>query len=70
MHAEGREPRRIRLLEDYLDLKTGVAYPAGTILVRLPCSGQYGLEGTKLGEKCAGHWALVQQLSKVEVLEA
>lgn len=44
-------PYSIKLTQDYLDLETGIAYPAGTILYRQP-SGQYAVKGTGLGGEC------------------
>lgn len=49
------EPKRIRLTEDFLDLRVGMAYPEGTVLIRLssgPAPSQYGLPGTRLGQEC------------------
>lgn len=52
------QPPRIRLTRDYHDPKTGIAYPAGTILVRT-ASGQYTFPGTPLGgEAIAGLFLL------------
>jgi hypothetical protein len=59
------EPKRVRLTEDYLDLKVGMAYPAGTVLIRSPHSGQYTLEETRLGQECVAGFFLIRDICEV-----
>lgn len=61
------QPQRIRLTEDFIDLKVGMAYRKGTVLVRLNSGGQYGLEGTRLGQECV--YSLTPLLGIYEVIE-
>lgn len=61
-----KEPARVRLTKDYLDLQVGMAYRAGTILVRQQ-SGQYALDGTKLGGECVAGLFLLRGI--YEILE-
>lgn len=61
------EPKRVWLTADFLDLKTGMAYPAETILIRSPHAGptteaQYMLEGTKLGQECVAGFFLIRDI--------
>lgn len=58
--------RRVRLTDDYFDLKTGIGFPVDTILVRSPHSGQYQREGTPLGGECVSHFALIKDICKPE----
>lgn len=53
------KPARIRLTQDFLDFKVGMGYPKGTELVRMP-SGQYALEGTRLGQECVAGLFLLE----------
>lgn len=55
------QPSRVILTKDYLDFKTGMGYPKGTILVRLP-SSQYGIEGTGLGQECIAGFFLIRDI--------
>jgi hypothetical protein len=62
------EPKRIRLTEDFIDLRVGMAYPAGTELVRLggpKAASQYGLEGTGLGQECVAGLFLLKGLYEI-----
>lgn len=62
------EPKKVRLTEDFLDLKVGMAYPAGTILHRLSAGeapSQYGLEGTRLGQECVTGFFLIRHVCEV-----
>ncbi len=60
-------PRVVRLTRDYLDLRVGLAYPAGTVLHRKDDTGQYITEGTKLGQLCVATFSLIRD--HCEVLE-
>jgi len=60
------EPQRVRLTDDFLDFKTGMGYPAGTVLIRSPYSGQYMLEGTGLGGECIAGFFLIHDICKPE----
>lgn len=65
-NTEELKPKRVRLIEDYLDFQTGISYASGTILERTQ-SGQYAPPGTKLGEGgCVAFFALIQGICKVE----
>jgi hypothetical protein len=59
------EPRRVRLLEDFLDTKAGVGFPKGTELIRLPGSSQYAPEGTQLGQDCATGFFLIKDICEI-----
>jgi len=63
--TKSQEPKRVRLVEDYLDLKVGMAYKSGTILVRSPWSGQYMIEGTRLGGECIAYFSLIRGICEV-----
>lgn len=58
------EPKRVRLTGDYLDLKVGMGYRAGTVLVRLQ-SSQYGPEGTGLGDECVAGFFLIRDICEI-----
>ncbi len=58
------EPARVRLTEDFVDLPIGMAYPAGTVLVRSTLSGQYMIEGTKLGQECVAGFFLIRDIAE------
>lgn len=66
MKKEFVEPKRVRLTEDYLDLRVGIGYRAGTILIRTQ-SGQYAIEGTRLGGECVAGLFLIRNI--YEILE-
>lgn len=53
------EPKRVRLTEDFIDMRVGMAYPAGTELARTQ-SGQYAVDGTKLGGECVAGYFLIR----------
>lgn len=56
-------PERVRLTDDYFDLKTGVGFPVDTILVRSPHgTGQYAPEGARLGEPCVPYFAAIKNI--------
>lgn len=60
-----KQPSRVILTKDYLDFKTGMGYPKGTILVRLGKGigqNQYGLEGTRLGQECIAGFFLIRDI--------
>ena len=62
------EPKRIRLTEDFIDLKVGMAYPKGTVLIRSQHgTGQYMLEGTRLGQPCVAGLFLLKGIFEVLV---
>lgn len=56
-----KQPSRVVLTKDYLDFKTGIGYPKGTILVRMR-SSQYALEGTGLGQECIAGFFLIEDI--------
>jgi hypothetical protein len=60
------EPNRVRLVHDYLDFKTGIAYEVGTVLIRSPHgTGQYMTEGTKLGQGgCIAYFDLIKDIAE------
>lgn len=60
--AKLEEPKRVRLTKDFLDPPTGMGYPEGTILERSPHSGQYLVEGTKLGGECVACFSLIKDI--------
>jgi hypothetical protein len=60
------EPQRVRLTKDYLDLHVGLAYRAGTILIRSPHgTGQYFTEQTRLGEMCVAGFSKIRDICEV-----
>jgi hypothetical protein len=61
------EPKRIRLVKDFVDFEVGMAYRSGTILERSAHSSQYQLPGTRLGQQCVSSLSRLQGL--YEVLE-
>lgn len=57
-------PQRVRLVRDYLDLDVGMAYRAGTVLIRQQ-SGQYAIEGTPLGGECVWGFPPIREICEV-----
>ena len=61
------EPKRVRLLKDYVDIPTGIQLPKGTVLERT-CSGQYVVPGTGLGKGGAiAFYGLIREISLILV---
>ena len=60
-----KEPVKVRLTEDYLNLETGAGYPEGTVLVKSPHgTGQYLTEGQRLGTPCVGCFDQIKDISE------
>jgi hypothetical protein len=55
------QPKKVKLTEDFLDLKAGVGFEVGTVLLR-QSSGQYAPEGGKLGQPCVTMFSLIEDI--------